>query len=128
MTSTEMAPALFEPAAAIAAACDAQTSLVEMTQAMVRADSQTPPSDTRRVAEIAMGFLHELPGVEIAWHPSEPPVVNVVARLSGGLPGPRLVLSGHLDTYPIGDPARWTVNPLGGEVADGRLYGRVPPT
>lgn len=114
----------FDPASVRAAAEKAKPALVAITQALVRDDSQTPPSDTRKSAEIAMGFLKDLPGIEIAWHPSDPPVMNAVARLNGGLPGPRLVLSGHLDTYPIGDPARWTCEPLGGEIEDGRLYGR----
>ena len=35
----------------------------------------------------------------------------------------RLVLNGHLDTFPIGE-ARWEHDPLGGDVEDGRIYGR----
>jgi acetylornithine deacetylase/succinyl-diaminopimelate desuccinylase-like protein len=33
------------------------------------------------------------------------------------------VFNGHLDTYPVGTPAQWSVNPAG-EARDGRLYGR----
>jgi succinyl-diaminopimelate desuccinylase len=124
MTHAEARPTLVAPSEAIAAAQQAQPALVEMTRQLVRTDSQTPPSDTRLAAQIAMGYISDLPGIDISWHPSEPPVMNAVARLSGGLPGPRLVLSGHLDTYPIGDPQRWTVDPLGAELRDGRLYGR----
>ena len=32
--------------------------------------------------------------------------------------------SGHLDVVPPGDPATWTADPWGGEIRDGRLYGR----
>jgi acetylornithine deacetylase/succinyl-diaminopimelate desuccinylase-like protein len=39
-------------------------------------------------------------------------------------PGRRIVLNGHLDTYPVNEALPWTVDPLGGEVRDGRLYGR----
>ena len=35
-----------------------------------------------------------------------------------------LILSGHLDVVPPGDPATWSVDPWGAEVRDGRLYGR----
>jgi len=38
--------------------------------------------------------------------------------------GRRIILSGHLDVVPPGDPATWTTDPWGGEVRDGRLYGR----
>src|SRR5262249_45246511 len=46
---------------------------------------------------------------------------NVYGRIDGGRPGPRLLLNGHLDTKP-GD--NMTIDPYGGEVKDGRLYGR----
>ena len=48
----------------------------------------------------------------------------VVIGRAGGGSGPRLILSGHLDVVPPGDPATWTADPWGGEVRDGRLYGR----
>ncbi|MEO6208005.1 MAG: ArgE/DapE family deacylase [Candidatus Limnocylindrales bacterium] len=38
--------------------------------------------------------------------------------------GRRVILSGHLDVVPVGDLATWTTDPWGGEVRDGRLYGR----
>ena len=47
----------------------------------------------------------------------------VVARAGHG-DGRRIVLSGHLDVVPPGDPATWTVDPWAGEIRDGALYGR----
>jgi acetylornithine deacetylase len=38
--------------------------------------------------------------------------------------GTRLVLSGHVDVVPAGDPATWTGDPWSGEIRDGDLYGR----
>jgi len=107
-----------------AAALAGHQTLIDMTQALVRVDSQTPPSDTRKVADVAASFLADLPGLDLALRPSDAPVMNLVARLPGGRPGPRLILSGHLDTYPIGDRARWRTDPLGAEIIDNRLYGR----
>jgi succinyl-diaminopimelate desuccinylase len=49
---------------------------------------------------------------------------SVGARLSGRPGGPRVVLNGHMDTVPVGDPDAWSVDPLGAEIRDGRLYGR----
>lgn len=98
--------------------------MIEITRELVRSNSQTPPSDTRETVEIARRYIASIPGVTLTTHESEPPVMNLVARLRGSRPGPRLVLSGHLDTYPIGNPAGWTVDPLGAEIRDGRLYGR----
>ncbi|MES1239426.1 MAG: M20/M25/M40 family metallo-hydrolase, partial [Chloroflexota bacterium] len=36
----------------------------------------------------------------------------------------RLLLVGHTDVVPVGDPATWTVDPWGAEIRDGRLHGR----
>ncbi len=47
----------------------------------------------------------------------------VLGRL-GRPTGRRLLLVGHTDVVPPGDPATWTVDPWAGEVRDGRLYGR----
>lgn len=51
---------------------------------------------------------------------------NVVATRRGIGGGRDLVLYGHVDTVPV-DPntaAAWTHDPTGGEVAEGRVYGR----
>lgn len=101
-----------------------EADLVAMTQAMVRLDSQTPPSDTGAVAALAASYLQDHPRIKLTFHKSEAPVMNLVAELDGGLPGPRTILSGHIDTYPIGHIADWTTDPLGGEIRDGRIYGR----
>jgi len=36
----------------------------------------------------------------------------------------RIILSGHLDVVPPGDPATWTVDPWGAEIRGDALYGR----
>ncbi len=47
-----------------------------------------------------------------------------VGRLRGPRPGPRLLLAGHTDVVPPGDPAAWSLDPFRPEVRDGRAYGR----
>lgn len=42
----------------------------------------------------------------------------------GGDDGPTLVLNGHLDVVPSGDPRAWTVDPWTATVRDGRVLGR----
>lgn len=48
----------------------------------------------------------------------------VVIGRAGSGGGRTVVLSGHLDVVPPGDPATWTTDPWAGEVRDGALYGR----
>jgi acetylornithine deacetylase len=52
------------------------------------------------------------------------PVVIGRAGRAGPPGGRRIVLSGHLDVVPPGDPATWTADPWGGEIRDGTIYGR----
>lgn len=47
----------------------------------------------------------------------------VVGRLGRG-GGRRILLVGHVDVVPPGDPETWTVDPWGAEVREGRMYGR----
>ena len=38
--------------------------------------------------------------------------------------GKRLIFNGHIDVVPEGDLANWRHHPWGGELEDGRIYGR----
>ena len=62
----------------------------------------------------------EFPGVEVdrqeAW--------GLVARLPGTGDGPALMLNGHIDVVPIGDPNAWVDPPFAGGTRDGHVYGR----
>jgi succinyl-diaminopimelate desuccinylase len=53
-----------------------------------------------------------------------PPRVNVFGRLQGQVARPTLHFNGHFDVVPSGNLAAWTHAPFGGEIADGRLWGR----
>jgi acetylornithine deacetylase len=59
------------------------------------------------------------PGEEVARRS-----LPVVMARAGAPDGRRLILSGHVDVVPPGEPATWTVDPWSGEVRDGRLFGR----
>jgi acetylornithine deacetylase len=51
---------------------------------------------------------------------------NLVARWGDGKPGEAaaLILNGHIDVVPAGDPAQWSDDPFSGVVRDGRIFGR----
>ncbi len=62
-----------------------------------------------------------------AWPGEEMPRSSlpvVIGRSGARGDGPRVILSGHLDVVPPGDPATWTADPWAAEIRDGRLYGR----
>ncbi len=81
------------------------------------------PSPTGReqdAAEAVAGWCEEA-GLEVAMQEVQPGRPNVIARWSVGR-RPRLLLTGHLDTVPVGEG--WSRDPFGAEIANGRLYGR----
>ncbi|MDO4620996.1 MAG: YgeY family selenium metabolism-linked hydrolase [Lachnospiraceae bacterium] len=49
---------------------------------------------------------------------------NVIGRIFGNRPGPTLLFDGHIDTVPVNSPERWTHDPFGAEIVDGKIYGR----
>jgi succinyl-diaminopimelate desuccinylase len=51
-----------------------------------------------------------------------PTIDNLYARF--GTTGPNLCFAGHTDVVPVGNEAAWTYPPFGGEIHDGKLFGR----
>lgn len=49
---------------------------------------------------------------------------SVVANFKGVLDENTLMLMAHSDTVQIGDVSKWSVEPLGGIIKDGKIYGR----
>ncbi|HEX3260190.1 MAG TPA: M20/M25/M40 family metallo-hydrolase, partial [Pseudonocardia sp.] len=97
-----------------------ESEVVEVAQRLVRAPGQNPPGGEAATAAALEQVCRERSlAVEVVEVAPERP--NVRAVLAGG-DGPGLLLLGHTDVVPVGDG--WTVDPFGGEVRDGRLYGR----
>ena len=108
------------------AAVDRQADwIVQATSRLVRVPSENPPSDTRAIVALVREILADaIPQAVVSVHAAAAPIENVVAVVRGRAAGRRLVFNGHLDTYPAGDPSRWTYAPFSGERVDGRIYGR----
>jgi len=102
----------------------ARGRLVSLAAELVRAKSENPPGDTSTVASVIEGALAGVEGLSLRRVIAREPVVNLVARLPFAAAGRRLVMSCHLDTFPVGDASLWAKPPLGGVIEDGRLYGR----
>jgi succinyl-diaminopimelate desuccinylase len=86
--------------------------MVGLARALVACRSETPPGDTRAVADEAARLIADVPAVEIERYPSAPHIANLVIRVRGRGPGRRLVFNGHMDTFPLVDAARWTADPV----------------
>ncbi len=91
-------------------------------QALVRSDSQNPPGREKETALLLQSKLASL-GLSCQLQQVEDQRYNILALLPGESEE-QLLFNGHMDTVSIGTPDNWTVAPLGGEIIDGKLYGR----
>ena len=49
---------------------------------------------------------------------------SVLGRMRGRRPGKTILLDGHIDNVDVIDADEWTHDPFGGEIDQGRIYGR----
>ena len=104
---------------------------VRLLQELVRVPTDTPPGNNtphalRTQALLkAFGFdaqAHEVPAATVREHGLES-ITNLVVQRRYGSGGRVVALNAHGDVVPPGEG--WTHDPYGGEIADGRLYGRA---
>jgi len=94
---------------------------VELTAELVRINSENP---CRLEGEIIRYIAAMLDNEGISYQLIEvaPERSNLVVKLKGQNKRPPIALIAHCDTVPAG--SGWEKNPFGGEIIDGRLYGR----
>ena len=104
--------------------------LIALTQDLIRIPTLNPPGRNYRAicAYLAerlakSGFAVEMIRAEGAIGDSVTyPRWNLVARHEGGAPGECVHFNSHHDVVEVGHG--WTKDPFGGELEDGRIYGR----
>lgn len=105
-------------------------ALVAFTRSLIRIPTVNPPGEAYEPCARLIGDHLKSLRMDVAYvvaeghadHSEKYPRVNVMGRLDGAVPMPTLHLNGHTDVVPAGDG--WTVDPFGGEVREGRIYGR----
>jgi succinyl-diaminopimelate desuccinylase len=93
----------------------------------VRIDSVIRPetgNTEHGVVEYLRRWIKRELGLEPAVEEVEPGRENLFLTLDSGRPGRTLLLEGHTDVVSEGDRSRWSVDPFGGELKGGRIYGR----
>jgi succinyl-diaminopimelate desuccinylase len=108
----------------------AAPEIVAFTSDLIRVPTVNPPGEhyadcARLIGDRigSFGFdVDYLPAEGSSEHTPAHPRINVVGLRRGRAERPALHLNGHYDVVPPG--AGWTVEPFGGLVRDGRIYGR----
>ncbi|MGV9778840.1 M20/M25/M40 family metallo-hydrolase [Streptosporangium sp. NPDC003464] len=108
-------------------ALNGEDEVAELCRDLIRIDSTNAGDNAgpgeREAAEYVAGKLAEV-GLEPRILESDSRRANVIARIEGEDPSrDALLLHGHLDVVPF-DAGDWTHHPLGGEIADGCVWGR----
>ena len=103
---------------------------VKFLQELIRVPTDTPPGNNaphaQRTAELLHGMgleaeQYAVPEAEVHAIGMQS-VTNLLVRRAYG-PGKTVLLNAHGDVVPPGEG--WTKNPYGGEIEDGKLYGRA---
>lgn len=95
--------------------------VVADTQALIRIDSQNPGIQEAACGDWVGNRLSDM-GLSVTTQIVDGERKNFMATVPAEGDGPRLILLAHIDTVPIG--GGWTVDPLGGEIINDRIYGR----
>ena len=104
---------------------------VAFLQQLVRVPTDTPPGHNaphaERTAELLRGWgwaveAHPVPAAEVQAAGLQS-ITNLIVRRRYGDGGPTIALNAHGDVVPPGEG--WTHDPYGGEVVDGKMYGRA---
>lgn len=97
---------------------------IAFLQQLIRAPSPNPPGNTTEAARVIERYLinHGAKPEVVAPQPYAP---NVVADFQGGKgAGQRVILNGHIDTYPVEKPDAWDKGPYSGSNDGTTIHGR----
>jgi succinyl-diaminopimelate desuccinylase len=119
----------------VAAADATKDEIIDFLQGLVRIPTENPPGREYRACAEFVGRRMAQLGYKVEYIPVPPELlpelapegdglerVNVIGRLPGSRGRPVLHFNGHYDVVPAGPG--WSVDPFGGEIRDGKLYGR----
>jgi succinyl-diaminopimelate desuccinylase len=103
---------------------------VAFTSDLVRLPTVNPPGESYDECARFIGATLTACGLDVEYHAAEGrpehtpshPRINVVGTRRGRALRPLVHLNGHFDVVPAG--SGWTVDPFGGEIRDGKIWGR----
>lgn len=99
-----------------------EAEAVKTIQDYVRINTSNPPGDVTKAADFLMAIFKR-EGIAATRFESGPGRSIVLARLKGTGSAKPILLMHHMDVVPT-DPSRWQHQPFGGEIADGKIWGR----
>ncbi len=96
--------------------------VISLTQDLIAFNTINPPGNEKNIAEFVGKLLSEN-GFKVEYPVFAENRLHLVAERGLSEVVPPMVLSGHLDTVPLG-AKNWQVAPFSGEIIGDKLYGR----
>ncbi|PZS35600.1 MAG: hypothetical protein DLM58_03450 [Pseudonocardiales bacterium] len=107
----------------VTAEVTAQDEVVDLLGELIRINTANPTHPERPAAEWVAAKLDEV-GISSRIIEAAPGRASTIARIEGSDPSRApLLIHGHLDVVPA-EASEWSVDPFGGEIRDGYLWGR----
>jgi succinyl-diaminopimelate desuccinylase len=100
-----------------------RNELIKLTQEMVKRPSVNPPGNEKEIAEYITKKMisYELEAKVVGESHER---VNVIGRLPGSGESKAFLFNGHTDTVATGALDNWSVDPFGGIIRNGKIFGR----
>jgi acetylornithine deacetylase/succinyl-diaminopimelate desuccinylase-like protein len=94
----------------------------QLLSAYLKINTANPPGNEKAAADFLRGVLERDGIASTVWEPA-PGKANLLARIAGSGRKRPMILLHHMDVVPA-VRAFWSVDPFGGEVKDGYIWGR----
>ncbi len=98
-----------------------ESRIISLAQSLIATNSESPPGREAEVAAVLREHMesHGI-GCRSVGDAERPNLIFYSHDYETG----DLVIHGHMDTVPVGSIDSWKHDPFGGEIVNGRLYGR----
>jgi len=97
--------------------------VVQLTRDLIVFNTCNPPGHEAEIAQYVGAILSDS-GFDISYHEfKNNKRLHLIAEKGLTAEVGPIVFSGHFDTVPVGS-GKWSVDPYGGEIINGRLFGR----
>ena len=95
---------------------------ISLLRRLIRIDTTNPPGNEEEAVLFLEGVLAQA-GIHSQIYKAASKRANLLARIKGKRDGKPIVLLNHVDVVPA-RAEEWDVDPFGGEIKDGFIYGR----
>tara|TARA_B100001750_G_scaffold239078_1_gene246616 strand:+ start:381 stop:1559 length:1179 start_codon:yes stop_codon:yes gene_type:complete len=99
-----------------------EEEITNLAQELIKIPSDETAGE-KEVCEYLESFLKSL-GMKVRLQEVLPNRPNIIAEVIGDEVGKSIMFNGHVDTVPIGDIKKWSMDPYSAIIKDNKLFGR----